>query len=252
VPTLRVDLEYDGSDFSGWAIQPGRRTIEGCLRAALEPLAPDGYDLAVAGRTDSGVHATAQVVSITAATVPSPYRLRRALEGRLPEDISVAGVSGAAEEFNARFSATARRYEYRVLERRRSALRRNRVLFHPEPLDLSALREAARATIGHHDFRAFTPTQTRHVFFARTVTECRWIRRDDELVFVIQADAFLRHMVRAIVGSHLLVGRGSWSLERFAALLGGAPRGAAGRTAPAHPLTLVGVTYDPAGPRADR
>lgn len=247
MPTLRLELEYDGSGFSGWAAQPGRRTVEDALRDALAPLVAVDFQMAVAGRTDAGVHARGQVVSLSAGHVPDPARLAGALRARLPDDISVLGVTTAPDDFNARFAATGRRYEYRVLPGARSALRRDRVLVHPAALDLPALRAVARETEGQHDFRAFTPTQTQHVFFDRTVVDCRWVERDDELVFVIEADAFLRHMVRILVGTQLLVGRGAWSQERYAALLDGSPRGAAGPTAPAHPLTLVGVTYDPPG-----
>jgi tRNA pseudouridine38-40 synthase len=109
--------------------------------------------------------------------------------------------------------------------------------------DVQALRAAAAAVVGQHDFTAFTPTKTEHVFFDRTVAVCDWIERGDELVFLIEADAFLRHMVRVLVGSMLLVGRGHWDVARFARLLDGLPRAAAGPTAPAHPLTLVAVRY---------
>jgi tRNA pseudouridine38-40 synthase len=117
------------------------------------------------------------------------------------------------------------------------------VLHHPAPLDEAALAAAAALLRGRHDFRAFTPTRTEHVFFERTLARCDWERRGDELVLTVEADAFLRHMVRVIAGTLLLVGRGAWEPARVAALLGGAPRGAAGPTAPAHPLTLVGVRY---------
>ncbi len=112
------------------------------------------------------------------------------------------------------------------------------------PLDLEALRACAAAAVGTHDFRAFTPTRTEHVFFHRTLVTCAWEERGDELVLRVEADAFLRHMVRVLAGSMLLAGRGHWEPARFARLLQGAPRAAAGPTAPAHPLTLVGVTYD--------
>ena len=124
-----------------------------------------------------------------------------------------------------------------------SALRQARVLHHPGALDPGGLRAAASLVVGRHDFRAFTPTRTEHVFFERTIARCAWAERDDELVLEVEADAFLRHMVRVLVGTMLLVGRGAWPIERFAALLGGAPRAAAGRTAPPHPLTLVAVRY---------
>jgi tRNA pseudouridine38-40 synthase len=118
------------------------------------------------------------------------------------------------------------------------------VLHHPAPLDPGAMADAARRALGRHDFRAFTPTRTEHVFFERTVSACEWSARGDELVLTVEADAFLRHMVRVLAGTLLLVGRGAWPASRVEALLRGAPRGAAGPTAPAHALTLVGVAYD--------
>jgi tRNA pseudouridine38-40 synthase len=244
VPTLRLELEYDGSAFHGWAVQPGRRTVEGALREALEPLVRGEYELAVAGRTDAGVHASGQVVSLRTEGPLEPERVRRALTARLPDDVSVSGAAPAPDRFDARRDATGRRYEYRVVTAR-SALRRHRTFCHPAPLDPARLAAAAAATRGQHDFRAFTPTRTQHVFFHRTVSDCSWERRDDELVLTVEADAFLRQMVRVLVGTHLLVGRGAWSVERYRALLSGAPRSAAGPTAPAHALCLVGVTYDP-------
>lgn len=240
---LRLDLEYDGAGFSGWAAQPGLRTVEGELRRALAVLLRGPVELAVAGRTDAGVHASGQVASVVTACELAPERILRGLGGLLPRDLSVRAVSEAAPGFDARRDARARRYEYRVLAGPPSALRRGRVLHHPGRLDPAALREAAARAVGRHNFRAFTPTRTDHVFFDRTVTVCEWEDRDDELVLTVEADAFLRHMVRVLVGTFLLVGRGAWPVERLERLLGGAHRGAAGPTAPAHALTLVGVRY---------
>ncbi len=242
---LRLDLEYDGAGFSGWAAQPGRRTVEAELRRALGVLLGEPLDLAVAGRTDAGVHASGQVVSVATGSSMPPERVLRALGGLLPADLSARAVSEAPPGFDARRDAVGRRYEYRVLTGAPSALRRGRVLHHPGPLDLTALRAAAARAAGQHDFRAFTPTRTEHVFFHRTLAECDWSARGDEVVLAVEADAFLRHMVRILAGTMLLVGRGSWPVERFARLLEGAPRGAAGPTAPAHPLTLVGARYPP-------
>lgn len=240
---LRLDLEYDGAGFSGWASQPGQRTVEGTLSAVLGVLLREPVALVVAGRTDAGVHASGQVASLTTESDMPPGRILRGLAGLLPSDVSVAAVS-EAPGFDARRDARARRYEYRVLCGPPSALRRGRVLHHPTALDIAAMNEAAALLVGCHDLRAFTPTRTEHVFFARTVTRCEWVRRDDELVLAIEAHAFLRHMVRVVAGTLLLVGRGAWPAERIRPLVGGAPRGAAGPTAPAHPLTLVGVRYD--------
>ena len=240
---LRLDLEYDGSRFSGWASQPGLRTVEGALRDALATLLREPAEVTVAGRTDAGVHASGQVASVPTGSDLPAARILRGLNGLLPDDLAVRAVADAPAGFDARRDAVARRYEYRVLTGPSSPLRAGRVLHHPAPLDEGRLGAAAALLMGQHDFRAFTPTRTEHVFFGRTVSECRWERRDDELVLVLEADAFLRHMVRVAVGTMLLVGRGAWEPARVAALLGGVPRGAAGPTAPAHPLTLVGVRY---------
>ena len=242
--TSRITLEYDGMGFAGWAAQPGQRTVEGVLSEALRAITgSEDIVIRVAGRTDAGVSATGQVVSVQTADLPRPERLRDALNGTLPPDVSVRDVAVAPEGFDARADALLRAYEYRVLEGPRSALRRRRVLNVRGPLDHSALRESAAATTGTHDFTAFTPTQTQHVFFQRTVTRCEWTEREDELVLCIEADAFLRHMVRVIVGSMLQVARGVWPADRYVALLHGAPRSQAGPTAAAHPLTLVRVDY---------
>jgi tRNA pseudouridine38-40 synthase len=244
VPTLRLDLEYDGARFAGWAAQPGLRTVEGVLLDALETvLRAPVADLRVAGRTDAGVSASGQVASFT---VPGGVDLRRvlpALNGTLPNDVAVRAAVEAPQGFDARADARSRAYEYRVLPGIRSPLRRRHVLHVPVALDIGALRTAAAAVVGQHDFRAFTPTRTEHVFFERTVIACDWTQRGDEMVLLIEADAFLRHMVRVMVGSMLLVGRGHWDASRFVRLLDGLPRAAAGPTAPPHPLTLVAVRY---------
>ena len=242
---LRLDLEYDGAGFSGWAAQPGLRTVEGELTAALATLLREPVEVVVAGRTDAGVHASGQVASVATSAQLGPERILRGLAGLLPADVSVRAVADAAPGFDARRDALARRYEYRILPGPPSALRRARVLHHPAPLDAAAMDAAAALLVGQHDFRAFTPTRTEHVFFDRTVAACAVAPRGDELVLTIEADAFLRHMVRVAVGTLLLVGRGLWAPARVGALLAGAPRGAAGPTAPAHPLTLVGVRYGP-------
>ena len=241
--TLRLDLEYDGSGFAGWAAQPGQRTVEGELRRALGIVLREDPELRVAGRTDAGVHATGQVASVSTANAIASDRLERALGGLLPDDLAATRVRDAAVGFDARADARSRAYEYRLLVGPDSPLRRARTLRVRGVLDVGAMNDAAAACRGQHDFRAFTPTRTQHVFFERTVLDCRWSTRGDELVLTIEADAFLRHMVRVIVGTMLLVGRRTRSVEQFAALLRGAERVRAGPTAPAHPLTLVSVTY---------
>ncbi len=242
--TLRLDLEYDGQEFAGWAAQPDQRTVEGVLRETLVMVLRAPIDaLRVAGRTDAGVSATGQVVSVVTGDDVDVRRVLRGLNGTLPEDVAVRGVTRMHDGFDARADARSRAYEYRVLPGPPSPLRRRGVLNVSWQLDRRAMAAAASAAIGQHDFRAFTPTDTQHVFYDRTVVRCEWQERDDELVFCIEADAFLRHMVRVMVGSMLLVGRGRWNVAQFARLLDGAPRSAAGPTAPPHPLTLVAVRY---------
>lgn len=243
MPTVRLDVEYDGARFSGWAPQPGRRTCHGVLSEALALVLRGPVELRVAGRTDAGVHATGQVVSFVSADGVDLRRLVKSLGGLLPGDIAVRAATFAPDGFDARRSALSRSYEYRVLAGPPSPLRRGRVLHHPGALDPAALACAASACVGQHDFTAFTPSKTEHVFFARTVLRCEWQARDDELVLCVEADAFLRNMVRILAGTMLEIGRGQRPPQQMAGLLAGAPRSAAGRTAPAHPLTLVGVRY---------
>lgn len=241
---LRLTLEYDGAGFHGWAAQPGLRTVEGVLRDALAVLVRSPVALTVAGRTDAGVHARGQVASaIVPAAGPEPARIARGLAALLPADLAAREVALAPPGFDARHDAVTRRYEYRLLVGPDSPLRRTQVVPVRRPLDRGALAAAAAALIGQHDFRAFTPTRTEHVFFHRTVTRCEWLERGDELVLVIEADAFLRGMVRTVVGTLLEVGHGRRTVASVRELLAGAERPEAGPTAPAHGLTLVAVRY---------
>lgn len=238
--TIRLTLEYDGTGFAGWARQPGRRTVEGVLRDALERTYAHVDSIAVAGRTDAGVHATGQVVSLRAAGGPPPGRAAQALNALLPADVAVLASAAAAEGFHARFSARARSYRYRVLARSTpSALHRRRALWHPRPLDEDDLAACAALLHGEHDFRAFTPTETQHEVFVRVVEQAAWTRRGDWLELTITADSFLRHMVRTLVGTML-----QGDAARLERLLAGAPRSEAGPTAPPWGLFLEHVRYD--------
>jgi tRNA pseudouridine38-40 synthase len=239
---LKLTLEYDGTGFSGWARQPGVRTVEGVLRDGLVGVFPRRGSLAVAGRTDAGVHATGQVASIEVEGGPPPERAAEALNAVLPEDVAVISAEVAPSDFHARFSARSRSYRYRVrTAKSRSPLGARRALWWPRPVDDRELAAAAALVVGEHDFRAFTPTETQHRAFRRDVLAAEWARTDDALDFTITADSFLRHMVRTLVGT-MLESRAD-APARIRQLLDGGLRSDAGRTAPPWGLYLERVEY---------
>jgi tRNA pseudouridine38-40 synthase len=244
VPSVRLDIEYDGSGFRGWAKQPGLRTVQGELESALATVLREQVELTVAGRTDTGVHALGQVASFDAeADVPAD--LMRSLNGVAPDDISVTAATVVDDGFDARRDARSRSYLYRVQARRApSPFERNRALWWPHRMDRDLLAACTEALVGTHDFTAFTPTQTDHVRFERDILAASWTFDDDIASFRITADAFMRNMVRVLVGTQLEVASGRRSLPDFEALLKGASRSAAGDTAPPHGLYLESVSYD--------
>ena len=247
---LRLVLAYDGTAFRGWAAQPGLRTVQSELEGALGRILGEPVGLTVAGRTDAGVHAWGQVASFQAPAEP-PEALARGLNGLTGDDLAVTGAEVVTPGFDARRHARSRTYCYRLLAAPvPSPFERGLALYWPHRVELEALERCASAVLGVHDFTAFTPTQTEHVRFERSVFRCEWHRRDPALPapgalleLWIEADAFMRNMVRVLVGTMLEVAGGRRPEEDFRSLLEGAPRERAGPTAAPHGLHLAQVRY---------
>ena len=246
--SVRLEIAYNGAGFAGWAAQPGVRTVQGELEAGLERMLGSPTPLTVAGRTDAGVHAWGQVASFAAEEEP-PAELVRALNSLTGGDVVVMSALWAGD-FDARRDARSRTYCYRLLaERTPSPFEAGVALHWPHRIDQGALAACGEVLVGTHDFTAFTPTQTEHVRFERDILRAEWhekpavLGRGRVLELWIEADAFMRSMVRVLVGTMLEVGGGRRSLEDFGSLLAGAPRERAGETVAAHGLHLATVRY---------
>ncbi|RNL83829.1 tRNA pseudouridine(38-40) synthase TruA [Halostreptopolyspora alba] len=255
---IRLDIAYDGADFSGWAQQPDQRTVQGELQAALRRvLRLDSAQLTVAGRTDSGVHARGQVAHLD---VPRDVwaadggRLLRRLAGVLPPDVRVHAVSEAPPGFDARFSALFRRYVYRVSDAPGGVdpLRRHDVLWHRHPLDLGRMNEAAAGLVGEHDFAAYC-RKREGATTIRELLRLEWTREAPHLYAgTVQADAFCHNMVRALVGALLATGEGRRGTEWPRGVLDAGVRDSAVHVVPPHGLTLEEVRYPDDGDLAER
>ena len=246
---FRLALEYDGTDFSGWQIQPAQRSVQGVVEEALREITAESCRLIPAGRTDAGVHARAQVAHFDCETQLEPPALGRALNAVLPRDIAVTAIGVADADFHARFAATGKVYAYRILNRSSPSPVRARFSWHLRgPLDVVAMAEAARSVVGTHDFSAFRSARgaapedesPRRSLYRLDVVRCA----DDEVRIEAFGRSFLRHMVRNLTGTLVEIGYGKHPVSAMAAILASGDRSKAADAAPAHGLCLERVLYD--------
>lgn len=252
--TYRLTLEYDGSDFEGWQVQPGdHRTVQGVLEAAVARVTHEQVRVRAAGRTDSGVHAEAQIAALSLETPLEPEALLRALNGVLPEDVAVRDCQAVHDEFHPRFQAKNKLYRYCIWNgAERAPLRRSRSLWVRAPLDVAAMRVAAAALLGTHDFTAFQAAGSELESAQRRLDRVDLLgEAGGELLVEVEGPGFLRHMVRIIVGTLLEVGSGRRRPDEMHEILASRDRVKAGRTVEPRGLTLVRVDYDEVSVSAD-
>jgi tRNA pseudouridine38-40 synthase len=253
VRNLKIVVAYDGSQFSGWQVQPDRPTVQGALAEALKRVTGEQVLPQGSGRTDAGVHALAQVASIqTTSSIPSE-NLLKAMNSLLPAAVRVLDVADMPDDFHARYGAKAKTYEYRIYRGEICPpFSVNFVTHHPYPLDEAAMSEAATRVIGEHDFTSFAAVDPEKRLpedtgegrgNVRTIVSSEWHRNGEELVYRVRGNGFLHHMVRNLVGTFLLVGKGTLKPEDLDRILAAKLRSAAGPTAPAEGLYLVSVEY---------
>jgi tRNA pseudouridine38-40 synthase len=242
-------VAYDGTAYAGFQVQPNARTVQGELERAISGVCDEAVRVTGAGRTDAGVHASGQVIDFRTASALDGATIGRGVNALLPEDIAVSALEPAAEQFHARFSATGRTYEYRIRHApERDPLERRRELHITGPLDLAAMRDASARLVGRKDFSSFAADPRGGV---RSVRRAEWCEQQPRLRFEITADAFLRGMVRAIVGTLLWVGRGKIDPAEFERIVAANDRAMAGPSAPANGLCLIAVEYGDAREKRD-
>ncbi|HVO92746.1 MAG TPA: tRNA pseudouridine(38-40) synthase TruA [Terriglobales bacterium] len=241
---IKLTLEYDGTLYHGWQIQPTDKTIQSVLERAVSTFLGKPTCVTGSGRTDAGVHALGQVANFFSDKVFTPHRIRRALNALTPDDIAIKDVEIVADSFDARRDGRSRVYDYHILNRlTASPFYLNRAWHLHEPLDVEAMRRAIPCLIGEHDFSSFRAAGCEAGHPVRKVYRTSLNQRDELLIYTIEATAFLRHMVRNIVGTLVEVGRGARTAESFNELLKMRDRTKAGPTAPPHGLFLVEVKY---------
>ena len=244
MPTFKLTIEYDGTDYHGWQLQPGLATIQGRLEEAMGRIIGEQVHVKGAGRTDAGVHALGQVASLRADFRHPPDTLRRALTSLLPPDIVVTRVEGAPDGFDAQHWAQWKRYRYTLLTRPfPSALERRSTLFVPRPLQIDAMVAGAKVLIGQHDFTSFQAAKSSVDHPIRRVFTTGFRQQGDYLFFEIAGDGFLRHMIRIIMGTLLDVGQGKFTPDGLKAILEARDRNHASKTLSPHALCLLEVGY---------
>ncbi|HUF55996.1 MAG TPA: tRNA pseudouridine(38-40) synthase TruA [Thermohalobaculum sp.] len=245
MPRYKLTIEYDGAPFRGWQRQAEGPSVQGAVEAALGALEPEGPAVAGAGRTDAGVHATAQVAHVDLSREWDPFRLAEALNWHLkPAPVAVLAAERVADDFHARFSAVRRHYLYRVLCRRApEALERGRVWRRARPLDAQAMRQAAAALVGRHDFTTFRSAECQARSPVKTLDVLQVVEDGSEVRFRLSARSFLHNQVRSIVGTLERVGAGAWPPDRVAEVLAARDRARCGPVAPPRGLYLTGVDY---------
>ena len=245
--TIKLTLAYDGANYAGWQVQPRQPTVQAVCQRAIAKILGEEVDLVGSGRTDSGVHALAQVASFDTRTKMPADTLRRALDANLPEDIAVLAAVDVRPGFHARRDAVRKRYRYVIQDGRIADVFRRRYAWHVrQTLDAERMHAAAQSLCGEHDFRSFESQCPNRASSVRTVTDASVARPADLphlIYFEIEANGFLYNMVRAIVGSLVEVGRGAQPAAWLADVLAARDRDRAGMTAPAHGLFLVRVDY---------
>jgi tRNA pseudouridine38-40 synthase len=241
---LRILVEYDGTDFHGWQRQPGLRTVQSCLEDAIATMTGETIAIQGAGRTDAGVHAAGQVASFTLAAAIPEAGLLRGLNSFLPTDVAILDVREAPADFDARFSARGKVYRYRIWNHLvRSPLHARTAWHCRSVLDLAAMRDAAARLCGEHDFRAFRASDCERRTTVRVIRRLDVDRQGALIAIDVEATAFLKNMVRILVGTLVDVGRGRLGADAIARMLETGERGAGGVTAPPQGLTLVRIIY---------
>lgn len=246
MPNLKLEIEYDGTNYAGWQVQAHRnkKSIQEVLEKTLRKILQEKVRLVTSGRTDAGVHALAQVANFKTSSSIAPDRLRVALNGLLPDDISINKVEEAAENFHSRFDAKSKIYRYTILNRAYpSALLRNTVYFYAYPLDVKLMQKEAVCLLGAHDFKSFQASDKKERGSKRTIKKLRITKCSDSIYFDIEADGFLYNMVRNIVGTLIEIGRGRFPGGSLKKILLAKNRRLAGPTVPARGLCLIKVKY---------